>query len=66
MKVEASKGEDEFYNAEVHMYAATFKGPKNTETDGEGENTTKKGANHPVYDVAMPGEAVWGMEGAAV
>ena len=72
VKVEASKGEDKFYNTEEHMYAAIDKKakrenkPNNTETDEEGENKTKKGANHPVYDVAMPGEAVWGVEGAAV
>ncbi|XP_064397290.1 T-cell differentiation antigen CD6-like isoform X3 [Halichondria panicea] len=62
VKVEASKSDDEFYNAEVHMYAAAVKGPNNREE----ENKTKKGANQPVYDVAMPGEAVWGVEGAAM
>ncbi len=62
VKVEASKSDDEFYNAEEHMYAAAVKGPNNR----VGENKTKEGAKQPVYDVAMPGEAVWGVEGAAV
>ncbi len=66
MTAEASKGEDEFYNAEQHMYTAIDKKKKqnNAEADGEGENKTEESSNQPVYDVAMPGEAVWGVEGS--
>ncbi len=64
--VEASKEEEEFYNAENHMYAAVNKKANGdtAEADGKGENKTEEGSNQPVYDVAMPGEAVWGVEGS--
>ncbi len=59
--VEASKGEDEIYTAEDHMYAAINKKANGdtAEADGEGENKTEEGAIQPVYDVVR---AVWGVE----
>ncbi|XP_064397293.1 T-cell differentiation antigen CD6-like isoform X3 [Halichondria panicea] len=57
VKVEASKGEDEFYNAEEHMCIGTDMKAKrdnksrNAETDGLEENKTKK---ESVYSVLRP------------
>ncbi len=66
VKVEASKGEDEFYNAEEHMYtgidmkAKRDNKSKNAEIDGEEENKTK---DELVYSMPRP---VWEVEGADV
>ena len=54
---EASKKEDDFYDAEEHTYAVVNKKKtKKTSEDGEGEREEP-----PDYEMAVPGETSWGV-----